>query len=53
MSLNLRIKTERTVALGVDEHICEIQLILLPFAKLKVTPEGDGEGERPAKGRLG
>ena len=40
MSLNLRIKTERTAALGVDGHICEIQLILLPFARLKVPGGG-------------
>jgi hypothetical protein len=40
VSLNLRIKTERTAALGVDGHICEIQLILLPFARLKVPGGG-------------
>ncbi len=36
MSLNLRIATPRTAALGVDGHICELQLILLSFAELKV-----------------
>ena len=36
VSLNLRIVTERTTALGVDGHICELQLILLSFAELKV-----------------
>ncbi len=38
MSLNLRIVTERTAALGVDGHICELQLILRSFAELKVIP---------------
>jgi hypothetical protein len=36
VSLNLRIATPRTAALGVDGHICELQLILLSFAELKV-----------------
>jgi hypothetical protein len=36
VSLNLRIITERTAALGVEGHFCELQLILLPFAELKV-----------------
>ena len=34
--VNLRIVTERTKALGVDEHICELQLILRSFVELKV-----------------
>ena len=34
--LNVRLTTERAVALGVDCHICELQLILLVVAKLKV-----------------
>jgi hypothetical protein len=34
--LNLRIRTERTVVLGVDGHICELQLILRSFVELKV-----------------
>ena len=34
--LNLRIVTERTAALGVDGHICEMQLILRSFVELKV-----------------
>jgi hypothetical protein len=38
VSLNLRIVTERTAALGIDGHICELQLILHSFAKLKVPP---------------
>ena len=36
MLLNLRIVTERTAALGVDGHTCELQLILRSFAELKV-----------------
>ena len=36
VSLNLRIVTERTAELGIDGHICELQLILRSFAELKV-----------------
>jgi hypothetical protein len=38
--LNLRIVTERTVALGIDGHICELQLILRSFVELKVLSPG-------------
>ena len=36
ISLNLRLTTERAAALCVDGHICELQLIPLRFAELKV-----------------
>ena len=36
VSLNLLIVTGRTAALGIDGHICELQLILHSFAELKV-----------------
>ena len=29
--VNLRIGTEETIELGMDGHVCEVQLILLPF----------------------
>ena len=34
--INLRIDTEETRRLGVDAHVCELQLILRPFAELLV-----------------
>mmetsp|Transcript_31199 Transcript_31199/g.79091 ORF Transcript_31199/g.79091 Transcript_31199/m.79091 type:complete len:245 (-) Transcript_31199:196-930(-) len=33
--INLRIPTEETSALGLDTHVCEVQLILKGFAELK------------------
>jgi hypothetical protein len=38
VSLNLRIVTTETMALGVDTHVCELQLLHLSFAKIKVLP---------------
>jgi hypothetical protein len=35
--INLRISNELTKALGVDRHLCEVQLIPLLFAELKVN----------------
>jgi hypothetical protein len=35
--INLRIVTEETSEMNVDYHVCEIQLILLPFAAIKVS----------------
>ena len=37
LSLNLRIVTGETRCLGVETHVCEVQLLLRPFAELKVT----------------
>ncbi len=34
--LNLLIQTEETGRLGLDRHVCEVQLLLLPFAEIKV-----------------
>lgn len=33
--LNLRIETEMTMMVGVETHVCEVQLILRHFAELK------------------
>ena len=38
MVVNLRIRSEYTRRLGIEMHICELQLILMPFATLKVAP---------------
>jgi hypothetical protein len=34
--LNLRIATEGARDLGVDGHVCELHLALMPFAELLV-----------------
>jgi hypothetical protein len=36
LALNLRISTEWTRSLGLEEHVCELQLILKAFAEVKV-----------------
>jgi hypothetical protein len=36
--LNLRIRSDDSERLGVDRHICELQLTLKSFAKLMVSP---------------
>ncbi len=36
VGLNLRIDSAETVQLGVQMHVCEVQLILIPFADIKV-----------------
>jgi hypothetical protein len=36
VGLNLRIDSEETIQLGVQMHVCEVQLILTPFAEIKV-----------------
>ena len=36
LALNLQIVNPTTEQLGVETHICELQLLLLPFAELKV-----------------
>jgi hypothetical protein len=35
-ALTHQIRTEETAALGVDQHVCEVQLLLLAFAEIKV-----------------
>ena len=34
--VNLRMQTPATAALGMAGHVCEVQLLLLPFAEIKV-----------------
>ena len=34
--LCLRISTDETRRLGIDTHVCEVQLVLVDFAKIKV-----------------
>ncbi len=36
VGLNLRLMTAATRRLGLDGHICEVQLVLADFAKIKV-----------------
>ncbi len=36
LAVNLRIVTPDTLLLGVDMHICEVQLLLLSMAAIKV-----------------
>ena len=36
VSLNLRLRQPLTRELGIDAHVCEVQLILRAFAELKV-----------------
>ena len=36
VGLNLRIVSSEAAALGVETHVCELQLIMQPFADLKV-----------------
>jgi hypothetical protein len=37
VALNLQIVTEQTKALGIDAHVCELQLMLQSVAELKVS----------------
>ena len=37
VAVNLRIRTDETRWLGVAGHVCEVQLLLQPFADLKVA----------------
>jgi hypothetical protein len=37
--VNLRLETSETRRLGLDGHVCELQLILTAFAKLMVMAE--------------
>ena len=36
--LNVQLKSDAAVSLGVDEHVCEVQLLHRLFAELKVPP---------------
>ena len=35
--MNLRVVTPEAKVLGADLHVCEVQLLLRPFAELKVS----------------
>ena len=35
VNINLHITSQAAVALGVDSHVCEVQLVLIPIARLK------------------
>ena len=36
VAFNLRLRTAAAREFGVDTHVCEVQLLLRPFAELKV-----------------
>jgi hypothetical protein len=36
VAINMRIKTYSTIEMGIDNHVCELQLLLKSFAMLKV-----------------
>jgi hypothetical protein len=36
VALNLKLTNEETLSMGLEEHVCEVQLILLPMYQLKV-----------------
>ena len=38
--LNLRVDTDVTRALGVENHVCEVQLLLKSFAYMQVCCQG-------------
>jgi hypothetical protein len=38
VALNLRLDTAETRRLGLEAHVCEVQLVLVDFARLKVQP---------------
>ena len=38
VAVNVRVETAASAALGVDGHVCELQLLLQPFAEVKVPP---------------
>ena len=37
VALNLLLETADTVNLGLNWHVCEVQLVLISFAKIKVS----------------
>ncbi len=43
LRMNLRLETESTIRLGLDTHVCELQLMLLEFAHIKVHERWQGE----------
>ena len=51
MSMNLRVVTERAAALGVDGHVCELQLVLLRFAERKARTRAHAQAHTRARAR--
>ena len=49
--VNLRVETAETAGLCVAGHVCEVQLILLPFAEIKVPPPASAPPPEPARAR--
>ena len=36
VAMNMRVVSPATLELGIETHICELQLLLRPFAEVKV-----------------
>ena len=36
LALNLTLESNATIAMGLEKHVCELQLMLLPMYQLKV-----------------
>ena len=36
VALNVRLETAEIASLGLNSHVCEVQLVLIDFAKIKV-----------------
>ena len=36
LAVNLRVVTDETIALGAETHVCEVQLLLIQMATIKV-----------------
>ena len=51
VALNLQLVSAQAGQLRVDLHVCEVQLLLLPFAQLKVRPDNAPEACRLGLGR--
>ena len=41
LAVNLRVVTDETKALGVETHVCEVQLLLIQMATVKVCGQLD------------
>jgi hypothetical protein len=44
--LNVRIDSDASRLLGVEYHVCEVQLLLLSMAQIKAEREAERGGER-------
>ncbi len=47
MLVNVRLVTSEAIAMGVDLHVCEVQLVLKEMANLKVAIHVDGVAAAP------